>query len=110
MVYEAVIDACQQAGFTPGEHPHEVAETSTLVSFVAAQAWGRAGASLGAALADHRGDLPAACREATQEVELALATRVGETSPLVARVRPSARRLSSAAGSTISAYGAIEIA
>ena len=35
VVYEAVIDACQHAGFVPAAR-HEVAETSTLVSFVAA--------------------------------------------------------------------------
>src|SRR6201996_9581026 len=35
VVYEAVVDACQHAGFVPAAR-HEVAETSTLVSFVAA--------------------------------------------------------------------------
>ncbi len=35
VVYEAVLDACQRAGFSPA-NLHEVRETSTLVSFVAA--------------------------------------------------------------------------
>jgi len=88
VVYEAVIDACQHAGFVPAAM-HEVAETSTLVSFVAA--------GLGVAL------VPASVRHlqitgacylplagTTREVELALATRVNEPSPLVARVRARA--------------------
>jgi len=85
VVYEAVIAACHRAGFAP-VRVHEVGETSTLVSFVAA--------GLGVAL------VPASVQHLkitgahylplsgnTEEVELALATRVDERSPHVARVR-----------------------
>jgi DNA-binding transcriptional LysR family regulator len=85
VVYDAVLDACQRVGFTPAKR-HEVGETSTLVSFVAA--------GLGVAL------VPASVRHLqitgarylplagnTREVELALATRAREESPQVARVR-----------------------
>jgi DNA-binding transcriptional LysR family regulator len=91
VVYEAVIDACQRAGFTPA-HVHEVGETSTLVSFVAA--------GLGVALVPSSVQhlqitgaryLPLA--GTTQEVELALATRADERSPHVARVRSRAELL-----------------
>lgn len=71
---------------------HEVAETSTLMSFVAA--------GLGVAL------VPASVRHlritgatylplagTAPEVELALATRANETSPQVARVRARAESL-----------------
>jgi DNA-binding transcriptional LysR family regulator len=91
VVYEAVIDACQRAGFTPAR-VHEVGETSTLVSFVAA--------GLGVAL------VPASVQHlkitgahylplagTTEEVELALATRLDERSPHVARVRARAETL-----------------
>lgn len=91
VVYESVMDACQRAGFTPRK-THEVGETSTLVSFVAA--------GLGVAL------VPASVQHlkitgahylplsgTTQEVELALATRADERSPQVARVRRRAEAL-----------------
>jgi len=91
VVYETVIEACQHSGFTPAR-VHEVGETSTLVSFVAA--------GLGVAL------VPASVRHLqitgarymplagnTREVELALATRLGERSPQVARVRARAESL-----------------
>jgi DNA-binding transcriptional LysR family regulator len=91
VVYEAVIDACQRAGFTP-RNVHEVAETSTLVSFVAAGL----GVALVPASVQHlritgASYLPLA--GLTHEVELAQATRAGETSPLVARVRARAEEL-----------------
>jgi DNA-binding transcriptional LysR family regulator len=91
VVYEAVIDACQRAGFIPAS-VHEVAETSTLVSFVAA--------GLGVALVPSSVQhlritgatyLPLA--GTTSEVELALAVREGEASPLIARVRARAEAL-----------------
>jgi DNA-binding transcriptional LysR family regulator len=91
VVYEAVIDACQQAGFVPG-NVHEVAETSTLVSFVAAGL----GVALVPASVQHlriTGATYLPLAGATPEVELALATRVGETSPLVARVRARTQAL-----------------
>jgi DNA-binding transcriptional LysR family regulator len=85
VVYDAVLDACQHAGFTPAL-AHEVRETSTLVSFVAA--------GLGVAL------VPASVRHlqitgarylplagTAREVELAVATRLHDTSPHLARVR-----------------------
>ncbi len=84
VVYDAVFDACQQAGFVPSA-VQEVAETATLVSFVAA--------GLGVAL------VPASVRHlqitgsqyrplagTTREVELAVAVRSGDTSPHVAKV------------------------
>jgi DNA-binding transcriptional LysR family regulator len=84
VVYDAVLDACQRVGFSPAK-VQEVAETSTLVAFVAA--------GLGVAL------VPASVRHlkitgatyrplagTTEEVALAVATRVDESSPHVARV------------------------
>lgn len=84
VVYDAVIDACEKAGFIPVDR-HEVAETSTLVSLVAA--------GLGVALVPSSVQhlhitgttfLPIA--GTTQEVELAVAIRRGETSEAVRRV------------------------
>jgi DNA-binding transcriptional LysR family regulator len=85
VVYEAVVDACRHAGFVP-RISEEVAETSTLVSFVAA--------GLGVAL------VPASVanlhitgteyRPITGDptrVELAVALRAGAPSPLAIRVR-----------------------
>ncbi|MFL6052038.1 MAG: LysR family transcriptional regulator [Actinoallomurus sp.] len=91
VVYEAVLDTCQHAGFVPASI-HEVSETSTLVSFVAAGL----GVALVPASIQHlqitgASYLPLA--GTTQEVELAVATRVDEPSPLVARVRARAEAL-----------------
>jgi DNA-binding transcriptional LysR family regulator len=91
VVYEAVIDACQRAGFIPG-NVHEVAETSTLVSFVAAGL----GVALVPASVQHlriTGATYLPLAGTTREVELALATRAGETSPHVAQVRARAEAL-----------------
>ncbi|HEY6498750.1 MAG TPA: LysR family transcriptional regulator [Streptosporangiaceae bacterium] len=91
VVYEAVIDACQQAGFVPA-NVHEVAETSTMVSFVAAGL----GVALVPASVQHlriTGATYLPLAGTTREVELALATRAGETSPHVARVRARAESL-----------------
>jgi DNA-binding transcriptional LysR family regulator len=90
VVYEAVIDACQRAGFVPAS-VNEVSETSTMVSFVAAGL----GVALVPASVQHlriTGATYLPLAGTTQEVELALATRAGETSPHVARVwaRPEA--------------------
>ena len=84
VVYDAVFDACQHAGFVPSA-VQEVGETATLVSFVAA--------GLGVAL------VPASVRHlqitgaqyrplagTTREVELAVAVREGDSSPHVAKV------------------------
>lgn len=92
VVHDAVLDACQAAGFTP--HASEVAETSTLVSFVAA--------GLGVAL------VPGSVQQLritgaayrplagiAPTVELAVATRRGENSPAVRRVLALARELTS---------------
>ncbi|WP_375479323.1 LysR family transcriptional regulator [uncultured Jatrophihabitans sp.] len=91
VVYESVIDACQRSGFAPSL-VHEVGETSTLVSFVAAGL----GVALVPASVQHlkitgAHYLPLAGN--TEEVELALATRVDDRSPHVARVRARAETL-----------------
>jgi DNA-binding transcriptional LysR family regulator len=91
VVYEAVIDACQRAGFVPAS-VNEVSETSTMVSFVA----GGLGVALVPASVQHlriTGATYLPLAGTTQEVELALATRAGETSPHVARVRARAEAL-----------------
>jgi DNA-binding transcriptional LysR family regulator len=91
VVYDAVMDACQRAGFVP-VNVHEVGETSTLVSFVAAGL----GVALVPASVQHlriTGATYLPLAGTTQEVELALATRAGETSPLVARVRARTQAL-----------------
>ena len=91
VVHDAVLDACQAAGFTP--RATEVAETSTLVSFVAA--------GLGVALVpesvQHLRITGAAYRPldgSPPTVELAVATRRGESSPAVREVLALVRRLS----------------
>ncbi|HEX3750947.1 MAG TPA: LysR family transcriptional regulator [Streptosporangiaceae bacterium] len=91
VVYEAVIDACQRAGFVPAS-VNEVSETSTMVSFVAAGL----GVALVPASVQHlriTGATYLPLAGTTREVELALATRAGETSPHVARVRARAQAL-----------------
>jgi len=90
VVHDAVLDACQAAGFTP--EATEVAETSTLVSFVAAGL----GVALVPASVQHLRITGAVYRPlagATPTVELALATRRGETSPAIRRVLELAREL-----------------
>lgn len=84
VVYDAVIEACERVGFTPEQHT-EVAETSTLVSFVAS---GR-GVALVPASVQHLAVTGAVFRPLagqTQEVALAVATRKDDPSPQVARV------------------------
>ena len=83
VVHDAVQEACRRAGFSP--RTTEVAETSTLVSFVAA--------GLGVALVprsvQHLRITGATYRPLTgivPSVELALATRPDDMSPAVARV------------------------
>ncbi len=83
VVHDTVLDACQAAGFTP--RATEVAETSTLVSFVAA--------GLGVALVpesvQHLRITGAAYRPLAGDsprVELAVATRGAEPSPAVRQV------------------------
>ena len=83
VVHDAVLNACRQAGFAP--QPTEVAETSTLVSFVAA---GR-GVALVPRSVQHLRITGATYRPLTgtvPTVELALATRRNDPSPAVARV------------------------
>lgn len=91
VVYETVLDACQHAGFVPSS-THEVAETSTLVYLVAAGL----GVALVPASVQHL-QITGVCYrpllDSTNEVELALATRVDESSPLVAKVRACAQKL-----------------
>ena len=84
VVYDAVFDACQRAGFTPAV-VQEVAETATLVSFVAAGL----GVALVPASVQHLRITGATYRPligSTVEVELAVVHRRDETSPHVARV------------------------
>lgn len=91
VVHDAVFAACGRAGFEPAE-VHEVAETSTLVAFVAA--------GIGVAL------VPTSVRHlqitgatykplagTTAEVELAIAWRMGDDSPTLARVLARAQAL-----------------
>lgn len=90
VVMEVVVDSCQQAGFTP-DIRHEVGETSTLVSFVAAE--------LGVAM------VPASVKQLqitgavyvpivdAPDVALAIATRGGDDSPHLARVLPLVREI-----------------
>ena len=94
VVHDAVLDACQTAGFTP--RSTEVAETSTLVSFVAA--------GLGVALVPESvqhlritGAVYRPLAGTSPTVELAVATRRGETSPAVRQVLTMARGLFRAA-------------
>lgn len=84
VVYEAVFDACQRAGFTP-THTLEVTETSTLVVFVAAGL----GVALVPASVQHlniTGAVYLPLAGTTQEVELAVATRAEDDSAHVGRV------------------------
>jgi len=88
VVHDAVLDACQSAGFTP--RATEVAETSTLVSFVAAGL----GVALVPASVQHLRITGAVYRPlaGSPTVELAVATRRDETSPAVRRVLELAER------------------
>jgi len=91
VVYDAVLDACQRVGFRPSE-VLEVAETSTLVAFVAAGM----GVALVPASVQHLKITGAEYRPLsgdTEEVELALATRANERSPHIARVLKRAEGL-----------------
>jgi DNA-binding transcriptional LysR family regulator len=84
VVYDAVFDACQQAGFVPSV-VQEVGETSTLVSFVA----GGLGVALVPASVQHLQITGAQYRPlagTTREVQLAAVTRVDDSSPHVAKV------------------------
>jgi len=84
VVYDAVFDACQQAGFVPSV-VQEVGETATLVSFVA----GGLGVALVPASVRHlqiTGSLYRPLAGTTREVELAVAVRAGDQSPHVAKV------------------------
>ncbi len=84
VVYDTVFDACQRAGFVPSK-VHEVAETSTLVSLVAAEL----GVALVPASVQHLHITGATYRPlagTTQEVELAVARRRDDDSPQVIRV------------------------
>lgn len=85
VVYEAVIEACLRAGFSPPE-VEEVRETSTLVSFVAAGL----GVALVPASVQHlqiTGARYLPLAGMAHEVALAMATRRHDESPLLARVR-----------------------
>ncbi len=84
VVYEAIVDACQHAGFTP-RHTLEVTETSTLVVFVAAGL----GVALVPASVQHlrvTGAVYLPLAGTTEEVELAVVTRAQDESPQVGRV------------------------
>lgn len=91
VVYEAVMDACERAGFTP-RRVEEVRETSTLVSFVAAGL----GVALVPASVQHlqiTGARYLPLAGTTYEVELAMATRRHDDSPHLARVRSRSQSL-----------------
>jgi DNA-binding transcriptional LysR family regulator len=91
VVYEAVYDACQRVGFSPIVL-HQVAETSTLVSFVAAGL----GVAVVPASVQHLRITGAVFRPLTgaeEQVELAVAIRSNDPSPQVARVLSRARAL-----------------
>ncbi len=90
VVHDAVLDACQDAGFSP--RATEVAETSTLVSFVAAGL----GVALVPASVQHLRITGAVYRPMagpSPTVELAVATRKGESSAAVRRVLALAEEL-----------------
>lgn len=91
VVYEAVMDACERAGFYP-RRVEEVRETSTLVSFVAAGL----GVALVPASVQHlqiTGARYLPLAGTTYEVELAMATRRHDDSPHLARVRSRVQSL-----------------
>lgn len=91
VVHGAVVDACQRAGFQP-RVGQEVAETSTLVSFVAAGL----GVALVPASVQHlriTGTTYLPLQDEGAEVELAAAHRAGDRSPHLARVLARAERL-----------------
>jgi DNA-binding transcriptional LysR family regulator len=84
VVYDAVLEACQRSGFSPAK-VQEVAETSTLVAFVAAGL----GVALVPASVQHLKITGATFHPlagTTQEVALAVATRADDSSPHVAKV------------------------
>jgi DNA-binding transcriptional LysR family regulator len=91
VVYDAVFEACQRVGFSPVQ-VQEVAETSTLVAFVA----GGIGVALVPASVQHLKITGAVFRPlagTTAEVALAVATRADDPSPHVARVLGRAQSL-----------------
>ena len=91
VVYEAVFDACRRSGFTPRSIV-EVAETSTMVAFVAAGI----GVALVPASVQHlriTGATYLPLAGTTEEVELAVATRRDDRSPHLARVLARAHSL-----------------
>lgn len=91
VVHDAVFAACRRAGFQPTE-VQEVAETSTLVAFVAAGL----GVALVPASVQHLHITGATFKPlagTTGEVELAVAWRKGDDSPVLARVLSRAQTL-----------------
>jgi DNA-binding transcriptional LysR family regulator len=91
VLHDAVYDACQRAGFQPSP-VQEVAETATLVSFVAAGL----GVALVPASVRHltvTGAVYRALSGTTEEVALAVASRIGDESPVVKRVLTRIRTL-----------------
>ena len=91
VLYDAVYDACLEAGFEP-RVGQEVAETSTLVSFVAADV----GVALVPASVQHLRITGAVYRPLTGTsagVELAVAKRARDSSPHIARVLARAQTL-----------------
>ena len=82
VVYDAVFDACREAGFMPG-HTVEVAETSTMVAFVAAGV----GVALVPESVRHLGVRASFRRlgDVDAQVDLALATRRDAESPQIER-------------------------
>jgi DNA-binding transcriptional LysR family regulator len=102
VVHDAVEDACAAHGFEPVA-AHEVAETATLVSFVAANL----GVSLVPASVQNmtvRGAVYRPLTEDTTRVELALAWRHGDDRPVLARALDVIRHYLRPA-TTISSHG-----
>jgi DNA-binding transcriptional LysR family regulator len=90
-VHDAVLAACAQAGFQPGRM-QEVTETATLVVFVAAGL----GVALVPASVRHLQVTGAVYRplaDSTTTVDLAIAVRTGDDSPIVRRVLEKAKSL-----------------
>ncbi len=101
VMHATVLDLCRGAGFEPRVR-HEVAETSTLVTFVASglgvavvpapvAALGVSGTTYRPLDADAAGEIPG--------VELVVATRVDDDSPVLARALVVLDRVAASAGS-----------
>ena len=106
VTFDAVFDACLAAGFEPDVR-QEVAETSTLVSFVAAGV----GVALVPQSVQHLRITGAVYRPLEGEpatIDLAVAKRAREDSPLITRILARAERLLAEGPAPEPAQGAVE--